>query len=447
MSHAISKGLALAIAAAPLFIACGGGTASAPSAISTSQCSGSSCGVQGPPAEGATASLCPATADIVNSTYLGGGGSGEIASVHIDAVAMTYTLKWYESPIPLAAGTVTPTRAGTTITGSVMHPPVGTLPTAEQTRCAFILLPGSGTAAATGGTYSTTSTFNSANPPMILIGQGVAGGGIPGAEVQYPGLAGLFAVPDRQFDFYPFIGFAQIDTNLADLQGTYNALLYHIQPSDTWAQAGTNAIETYDASGNCSSTSGGCKTTGGAWTASGSGSYFTSSAPPKIVSGPSLGPTAQAHMVIGQLNGAIVPVVVRTGNANPGQLAVDDESGIALLAADQPLASGGFDGAYAGADSNFKYTATLIQGGLGSFVNPSTSAQESGFALQYGLSSPGLVGVTDQQGNTGYAIASGGLYAILIQGEENGGITASSGIVGQTTSSVPYFGIGALVSK
>ena len=446
MSHAISKGLALAIAAAPLFIACGGGTASAPTAINAPQCSGSSCGVQGPPASGTTASLCPATADIVNSTYLGGAGSGEIASVHIDAVAMTYTLKWYESPIPLAAGNVTPTRAGTTITGSVMHPPAGTLPTAEQTRCAFILEPGSGTAAATGGTYSTTSTFNSANPPMILIGHGVAGGGIPGAEVQYPGVAGLFAVPDRKFDFYPFIGFAQIDTNLADLKGTYNALLYHIQPSDSWAQAGVNAVETFDASGNCSSSSG-CKTTGGAWTASTSGSYFASSAPPKIVNGAQLGQSAQAHMVIGQLNGAIVPVVVRTGNANPGQLAVDDESGIALLAAAQSLASGGFDGAYAGADSNFKYTATLIQGGLGSFVNPSTSAQESGFALQYGLSSPGLVGVTDQQGNAGFAIASGGLYAILIQGEENGGITASSGIVGQTTSSVPYFGIGALVSK
>jgi hypothetical protein len=37
----------------------------------------------------------------------------------------------------------------------------------------------------------------------------------------------------------------------------------------------------------------------------------------------------------------------------------------------------------------------------------------------------------------------GGLFAILLQGTENGGIAAASSIVGQTTSSTPYFGIGA----
>jgi hypothetical protein len=111
--------------------------------VDAPQCSGSSCGTQGqPPSQPINGALCPADADIVKSTYLGGAGSGEVVSVNIDAVAMTYTLKWLESPIPLATGTVTPSRAGVTITGKVVHPPTGTLPTAEQTRCAFVLTPG-----------------------------------------------------------------------------------------------------------------------------------------------------------------------------------------------------------------------------------------------------------------------------------------------------------------
>uniref|UniRef100_UPI0035C97BD5 DUF2957 domain-containing protein n=1 Tax=uncultured Caballeronia sp. TaxID=1827198 RepID=UPI0035C97BD5 len=147
MPYAISKGLALALAAAPLFIACGGGKADDPGPINTPQCSGASCGTQGAPGVGAGAApLCPANADIVANTYLGGAGSGEIVSLNIDAVNMKYTLKWLESPIPLVTGTVNPTRKGTTIVGAVVHPPAGTLPTAEQTRCAFVLTPGGGQA-------------------------------------------------------------------------------------------------------------------------------------------------------------------------------------------------------------------------------------------------------------------------------------------------------------
>ena len=81
MPYAISKGLAFALATAPLFVACGGGNADNPGPINTPQCSGASCGTQGAPAVGAGAApLCPANADIVSSTYLGGAGSGEIVS-------------------------------------------------------------------------------------------------------------------------------------------------------------------------------------------------------------------------------------------------------------------------------------------------------------------------------------------------------------------------------
>ncbi|ASL44259.1 hypothetical protein bAD24_I12255 [Burkholderia sp. AD24] len=450
MAHAITRGLTLAFATTPLLIACGGGKAGDPGAVNAPQCSGASCGVQGPPASGTSASLCPATADIGNSTFLGGAGSGEVVQLNINATAMTYTLKWLASPIPLATGTVSPTRAGTQITGAVIHPPTGALPTAEQIRCAFILGAGTGTAS-DGSTYTTPDFVNNPNPPMILVGQGVAGGGIPGATVQYAGILGLGAVTLRHFDFYPFLGFASTTTDITKLPGTYNGLLYHLSPTANYETVATNSVETFDASGNCTSpSSSGCLSTGNALTLNSNG-YFDSSNPPQIVPGGGspaplrTGNFGTAHMILGQVNGATVPLVVRTGSVNTNTLQIDDESGIAMLAAATPLASGGFDGGYVGADSNFKYTATLIQGAVGTFINPGTSGAESGFGLGYGLPSPGLVGVQDTNGKTGFAIASGGLYAIVIQGAENGGITSTS--ANPDTPSTPYFGIGAQISK
>lgn len=472
MSDAITRGLALAIATAPLLIACGGGKASDPAAINTPQCSGSSCPVQGPPPQGTVASLCPATADIGSSTYLGGAGSGEVVSLNINATAMTYTLTWLQSPIPLHTGEVTPTRAGVTITGAVVHPPTGTLPTAEQTRCAFVLTPGSGTAAVDGSTYTTQSTFNQANPPMVLVGLGVAGGGIPGAAIQYNGFQptaaalgpqlssllgiNLFPVAARSFDFYPFLGFASVDTNLADMKGDYNALFYHLQPSNKYATVATTAQESFDGAGNCSVPSGAtntaCESTGQTWTAVSGQSYFSSADAPRLMPGPSLlgglvtfPIAASANMILGKVNGQVVPLVVRTGQVDPNNLVVDDESGIAMLASATQIQSGAINGGYVGADSNFDYTATLLQGAGGTFVNPSTSAAESAFALDYTQQHLGLINVTDKQGNTGSLIASGGLYAIFINGEENGGVTATS--ANSDTLNLPYFGIGAQISN
>jgi hypothetical protein len=471
MSHAINLGLAMALATAPLLIACGGGKADNPGTIDTPQCSGASCGVQGPPATGTSAAaLCPATADIVKSTYLGGAGSGEVVQVNIDATAMTYTLKWLESPIPLRTGQVTPTRAGTQIAGAVIHPPAGALPTAEQTRCAFILGAGTGTAPGDGQPYTTPDFVNNPNPPMILVGLGAAGGGIPGATVQFDGLtiplvgSGIGKVPSRHFDFYPFLGFASTTTDLTKLVGTYNGLLYHLAPSGNYATVATSTVETFDASGTCTSSNtanpnysanaGGCLTTGNPLTLNSNG-YFDSQLAPQIVQQFQLpligasGKSATAHMILGQINGATVPLVVRTGAINLGtdpfhlDAKVDDESGIAMLAAAAPLASGGFDGGYVGADSNFRNTATLIQGAVGTFINPSTSAPEDHFGLTYGLQSPGLVGV--QGSAAGFAIASGGLYAVAIQGTENGGLAPTS--ANADTPGTPYFGIGAQISK
>jgi hypothetical protein len=460
MSHAIFKGVALAIVAAPLLVACGGGKADDPGPVNPSQCSGSSCGVQGPPTQGAgAAALCPADADIVKSIFLGGAGSGEVVSMNIDATAMTYTLKWLESPIPLrTGGDPGVTRAGVTITGRVIHPPTGTLPTPEQTRCAFVLGAGTGTGASDGQPYTTPDFVNNPNPPMVFVGLGVAGGGIPGADVEYAGVGSIGAVPQRHFDFYPFLGFASTTTDISKLPGTYNTLLYHIVPSGNYTPSATNAVESFDANGACTSPSGSCLSTGDPLTVNSNG-YFDSTHAPQIGTqtqvalGITTGKSGKAHMILGQLNGATVPLVIRTGNVNTNilTLAIDDESGIALLAKSGTLVSGGFDGGYVGADSNFRYTATLIQGGVGTFINPTTAAAESGFGLSYTMPSPGLIGVQDKNGKQGLAIASGGLYAIFVNGAENGGVAPTSANTHSTTgtdnSSVPYFGVGAQISK
>jgi len=133
---------------------------------------------------------------------------------------MKYTLKWLESPIPLVTGTVNPTRKGTTIVGAVVHPPAGTLPTAEQTRCAFVLTPGGGQAS-DGSIYTTAAAFNQANPPTIFNRQGRGGRRHSGSDraIQRcdpdrrrgpcdPGFPQLFPVPNRHFTSIRSSGFS-----------------------------------------------------------------------------------------------------------------------------------------------------------------------------------------------------------------------------------------------
>jgi Protein of unknown function (DUF2957) len=444
MKGSANLSLAMACAVAPLIVGCNGSSPGAPPAITPTQCTASSCPSGTPVIVPTATQLCPANADIVKSTYLGGTGAGEIASINIDAVNSKYTLRWYDSPVPTSAGQVTNTRAGLTVTGAVTHPPTGALPTAEQLRCAFVLLP----ASTADGSY--TTPFNQANPPMVFVGMGVAGGGVPGATLQFNGVLGVGAVPKRTFDFYPFLAFASTTTDLSKLRGTDNGLMYHLVPSSNYATAGAQTTETFDASGNCTSTqTGGCKTTGGAWTLNGtSGNYFNSASAPQILPQTlPLGKTASAHMVLGQLNGLTIPVVVRTGDVNLSAGHVDDESGLAMMLPATSIASGAVDGGYVGADSNFKYTAALLQGAGGAFVNPSTSTAQSSFGISYAQSaSPGLLDVTDSKtGATGWMIAGGGMFGVLINGVENGGVTASS--ANSDSAQQPYFGAGARVGK
>nr|WP_310004186.1 DUF2957 domain-containing protein [Caballeronia sp. LZ043] len=172
---------------------------------------------------------------------------------------------------------------------------------------------------------------------------------------------------------------------------------------------------------------------------------------------PKAGLIASAHMVLGQLNGATIPVIVRTGLMIPGtapyftNAQVDDESGIAVLSHATALKSGAIDGTYAGADSNFKYAGTVINGATGSFIDPTSQQPETAFTLDYGQSTPGVIHLAES-GNAPYQgdlIAAGGLYAALIQGSANGGLASTSSGIGMgaaitPAAASPYFSVGAL---
>ncbi|WP_322048607.1 DUF2957 domain-containing protein [Paraburkholderia sp. J67] len=460
MLESIVRCVALAAAATPFLVACGGGKASDPGAVSPAQCSGSTCTNQGAPtSQPAATALCPAAADIAANTYLGGAGSGEVVSLKIDPTKMTYSLTFLASPIPVNSSSLQTTRTGLTVTGAVQHPPTGALPTAAQITCAFQLQQGTGTI--NGSTY--TTAYNANNPPTVYVGFGVAGGGIPGATIDFSGdglATTLFpSVKARSFDFYPFIGFSTVSTSIADLKGSYNALLYHILPSNNFTPAAEVTQEQYDASGNCSvptgATNTSCATAASAWSADSGGSFFDSANAPQIETPTSilagLGNLvvqrngATSHLIIGKLNNVIVPIVVRTGYVNETltNAHVDDESGIAMMAPATTLKSGAIDGSYIGADSNFTYTATLINGQSGGFLKPSTMTTQSTFTLDYTQTQPGLISAIDNNSNKGNVISVGGIYGVFINGEENGGVTSTS--ANSVTTNTPYFGVGALI--
>jgi hypothetical protein len=113
--------------------------------------------------------------------------------VKFDTTRLTYQMQFLESSVPTSAGQVNDTRAGLTISGAFHHPT--NLPTAEQNRCAFVLDSG----ATSDGAYSVT--INRADPPMLFVGNGVVGGGIPGATIAFPGielLPGCSSAPCRR---------------------------------------------------------------------------------------------------------------------------------------------------------------------------------------------------------------------------------------------------------
>lgn len=401
------KILAALALTAPLVTACGGGGGSSPAPVVTA--------------------LCPTTLDY-STVYTGGGGDGELVKLQLDTTKMTWQISYIESPIPETTGTVTPTRAGTTASGTLTQ--VTQLPTAKLNQCAYQL---------------NGASLDPTRPARIFVGEGVAGGTIPGAQIQFAGVLGVGAVPDTTFPYYPFIGFSSIETNIASLAGTYNQVGYHQVPSQDFLPVSVDAKITINADGtwtecdNSGVNAGKCEQPGTnlVQSADGSGAFETDNFQGQAKATLAATPQAKGFMIVGQLRGQLVPILVRTGVANPAALLADDESGISILAPQAAVAVNSQNGEYIGVDSQFDYRTTALEGTEATLLDPFNASQASlttALNLDFTETVPGEVTTTQVGASTGTTptgkmIFTGGVF----------------GYLDLTTPASPYFTIGAFV--
>jgi len=381
---------------APFLAACGGG-------------GGGGSAVPGG-ANAAADRLCPASLDY-NTVFTGGGGDGELVKMQIDTTKMTWQVTYVESAIPATTGTVSPSRAGTSQSGTLA--PETLLPTQKQNQCAF---------------YLQGASLDPNKPARIFVGQGVLGGTIPGKEIQYSGIVGFGAVADNTFPYFPYIGFSSIETNLANVAGTYNQLGYHIIPSQNYATVPVDAKIVINADGTWSETdnvgvnAGKTQQAGTNWVQSsdGSGAFesdaFQSQAKPTNA----VSPAGKGFMIVGKLRNQLVPILIRTGYANPSTFTADDESGITILAPQTPIAVNTQNGQYIGVDSQFAYRATALVGTEATMLDPYQAANASAATpldLSFANAVPGVVlsAVTGSSSSaaTGKLIFTGGVFGYL----------------------------------
>lgn len=365
------------IVAMPFIGGCGG--ADDPGSSDVAQCSGSSCPPSGANTTPSTpTSLCPAALDYT-TTYTGGSGSGEYIKVKFDTSKNTYQMQFLESSVPTSAGQINTTRKGLTINGTFAHPT--NLPTAEQNRCAFVLQSGKT------ADNSYAITVNPQDPPMLFVGQGIVGGGIPGATIQFAGIQPIpgvviGAVPSRTFDFYPFLGFSETVTDFSQVAGHYNQVGVHVTPTGSgnqttapqgWQPDAVNWTQTLNADGSCTSEGidYSCHTTGTPWTlrqntdgsqdnvfvsnpTSSSAPYpYVGQVSPLVLLAPS---QAKGILIAGKLNGQVVPVVIRVGYSHSDATnllasVADDQIGISILSPATAIPANALKGGYVGATS------------------------------------------------------------------------------------------------
>ena len=365
------------IVAMPFIGGCGG--ADDPGSSDVAQCSGSSCPPSGAVTTPSTpTSLCPAALDYT-TTYTGGSGSGEYIKVKFDTSKNTYQMQFLESSVPTSAGQINTTRKGLTIDGTFVHPT--NLPTPEQNRCAFVLQSGKT------ADNSYAITVNPQDPPMLFVGQGIVGGGIPGATIQFDGIQPIpgvviGAVPSRTFDFYPFLGFSETVTDFSQVAGRYNQVGVHVTPTGSgsqtsapqgWQPDAVNWTQTLNADGTCTAEGidYSCHTTGTPWTlrqnADGSqDNVFVSNPTSSSVPYPYVGQVsplvllapsqAKGILIAGKLNGQVVPVVIRVGYSHSDATnllasVADDQIGISILSPATAIPANALKGGYVGATS------------------------------------------------------------------------------------------------
>lgn len=405
----------LAAAAVTALAACGGGgggdSASAtPAAVQTR--------------------LCPASLDYA-TTFTGGTGSGELVKVQVDTTKKTWQVTFLDSSVPRKTGTVQPTRSDPTNGQNVMS---GTLqaetglPTEKLNQCAFQLV---------------GASLDPNRPAKLFIGEGVVGGTIPGARIQFNGVLGAGAVPDTTFPYFQFIGFAQTETDLSKIAGQYNGTGFHEVPSKNFLTVAQDYRMALAADGSftvCDNASGTCEKKGNNFVPQASGAllstnYKAESQPPTL--GSTLG---HVYLIVGKLRGQLVPIMIRVGYANDslanGPLGADDEIGIGMMSPAVAITQGTVNGEYVGVDSNFDYRTTALVDAAATMLDPFRPADASlaiPYKLDYSQVVPGVVTTTRRDaaagsGPKGKLMFTGGVFGFL-ESRDNG----------------PYFTVGAFV--
>lgn len=403
--------LALALVTTTLLAACGGG--------------GGDGGGTATPASVAPR-LCPSSVDY-STPYIGGTGSGELVKVQIDTSKMTWAVTFLDSSVPRTTGTVSPTRSDPTdgknvMTGALVQE-TG-LPTQKLNQCAFVLQ---------------GASLDPARPAKLFLGEGVMGGTIPGARIQFNGLLGAGAVPDTTFPYFQFIGFAQTETDLGKIAGLYNGSGFHEIPSKSFAQVAQDYRMSLAADGSfsvCDNKAGGaCKQKGNKFAPQSNGTLLSTNYEGEQA--PTLGNVmGRAYLIVGKLRGQLVPVMIRVGYASADKLPLgaDDEIGIGMMAPAVSAVQGSVNGEYIGVDSNFDYKTTALVAADAAMLDPfhaSDATRAIALKLDFSQTTAGVVTTTRKEGTagiTGKLMFTGGVFGFL-----------------ESRNGSPYFTIGAFV--
>ncbi|MCA8408354.1 DUF2957 domain-containing protein [Burkholderia cenocepacia] len=398
------------------------------------------CGGDGDPPPAPVVRLCPQTIDY-NTVFIGGSGSGELVKVQLDTTKMTYRMTYLASPVPATTGTVQPTRdtAPANVVDGTLADETG-LPTVKLNQCTFRMQ---------------NASLDPSRPARLFLGEGVLGGAIPGATIQFDGVIGVGKITKTTFPYYPFISFSSLETDLTKIAGTYNQLGYHQVPSQNFQPVALDQQVTINADGSYTETDNFGKKNGGQPLASNAtvNQPFTlrpdAPAFQSLNYLPQIPPTLAALdpakagkgiLIVGKLRNQLVPVFIRTGAANAdltqGPPSADDESGISFLSPRTAVAQGSQDGEYTGVDSAFNYRATALVGAQATLLDPFNASQAAltrALNLDYTQKVPGVVTTVHADAASGPAtgkfVFTGGVFGFLDMAD----------------TSNPYFTVGAFV--
>ena len=398
------------------------------------------CGGDGDPPPAPVVRLCPQTIDY-NTVFIGGSGSGELVKVQLDTTKMTYRMTYLASPVPATTGTVQPTRdtAPANVVDGTLAVETG-LPTVKLNQCTFRMQ---------------NASLDPSRPARLFLGEGVLGGAIPGATIQFDGVIGVGKITKTTFPYYPFISFSSLETDLTKIAGTYNQLGYHQVPSQNFQPVALDQQVTINADGSYTETDNFGKKNGGQPLASSAtvNQPFTlrpdAPAFQSLNYLPQIPPTLAALdpakagkgiLIVGKLRNQLVPVFIRTGAANAdltqGPPSADDESGISFLSPRTAVAQGSQDGEYTGVDSAFNYRATALVGAQATLLDPFNASQAAltrALNLDYTQKVPGVVTTVHADAASGPAtgkfVFTGGVFGFLDMAD----------------TSNPYFTVGAFV--